>query len=156
MLDIYVDADACPVKQEVYRVAKRCGLRVVVVSANPMWVPADRARIRNVAAGPGVDAADDWIADHIGAGDICITADIPLAARCLARGAAALGPRGKPFTEDSIGDALATRELMSTLREAGQVAGGPPPLTRKDRSRFLDVLDQIIQKLRKTMPPSPR
>ena len=152
MLDIYVDADACPVKREVYKVADRCGLLVFVVSNGPIHVPAGQARIRNIAVGPGDNAADDWIAENINAGDICITADIPLASRCLKQGASALGMRGKPFSEDSIGDALATRELMSTLRDTGQISGGPPPMTKKDRSRFLDSLDQIIQKIRREMP----
>jgi uncharacterized protein YaiI (UPF0178 family) len=149
MLDIYIDADACPVKQEVYKVAARYNLRVLVVSATPIHVPAGRGRIRNIAVGPGDDAADDWIAEHISVGDICITADIPLASRCLKRGAFALGSRGKPFSEDSIGDALATRELMSSLRGAGQISGGPPPMTQKDRSLFLSSLDQVIQKVRR-------
>jgi len=149
MLDIYIDADACPVKSEVYRVADRCGLSVFVVSNTPIHVPTGEARVRNIAVGPGIDAADDWIATNISAGDICITADIPLASRCIKLGAFALGPRGKPFTEDSIGDALATRELMSSLRDSGQISGGPPPMTKKDRSLFLDALDQIIQKLRR-------
>jgi uncharacterized protein YaiI (UPF0178 family) len=152
MLDIYIDADACAVKQEVYKVADRCSLRVFVVSNVPMHVPAGQARILNMAVGPGDNAADDWIAENIHAGDICITADIPLASRCLKQGASALGMRGKPFSEDSIGDALATRELMSTLRESGRISGGPPPMARKDRSRFLDALDQIIQKIRREMP----
>ncbi|MBW1811780.1 MAG: YaiI/YqxD family protein [Deltaproteobacteria bacterium] len=151
MLDIYIDADACPVKSEVYKVADRCSLSVLVVSNTPIHVPARPARISNIAVGPGIDAADDWIAENIGAGDICITADIPLASRCIKLGAFALGPRGKPFTEDSIGDALATRELMSSLRDSGQISGGPPPMTKKDRSRFLDALDQIIQKIRREM-----
>jgi len=149
MLDIYIDADACPVKREVYKVADRCGLRVFVVSNSPIHVPPGRARIGNIAVGPGDNAADDWIAENIGAGDICITADIPLASRCLKKGASALGMRGKPFSEDSIGDALATRELLSNLRDTGQVSGGPPPMTKKDRSRFLDSLDQIIVKIRR-------
>jgi uncharacterized protein len=154
MLDIYIDADACPVKQEVYRVADRCNLRVFVVSNTPMHVPTGRVPIRNITVGPGDDAADDWIADQIDAGDICVTADIPLASRCLKKGASALGPRGKPFTEDSIGDALATRELMSTLRDSGQISGGPPPMSKKDRSRFLDFLDQIIQRIRRETNPA--
>ncbi|HUU01066.1 MAG TPA: YaiI/YqxD family protein [Myxococcota bacterium] len=154
MLDIYIDADACPVKQEVYKVADRCGLRVIVVSNTPIYVPTGQAGIRNIAVGPGIDAADDWIAENICTGDICITADIPLASRCLIKGASALGPRGKPFSEESIGEALATRELMSSLRESGRISGGPPPMAGKDRSRFLDALDQIIQKILIQVPPT--
>lgn len=146
-MDIYVDADACPVKQEVYKVARRYELGVCVVSGQPMRTPADEPRVQSVAAGDGFNAADDWIAEHIGADDICITADIPLAARCIDKGAHVLGPRGKRFTEDSIGDTLATRDLLDTLRGAGMVSGGPPPITQKDRSKFLNVLDQILQEV---------
>ena len=103
MLDLYIDADACPVKDEVYKVAERYGLIVWVVSAAPMNIPMAEGRIRAVAVGQGMDVADMWIAERIGAGDICVTADIPLASRCLEKGAAAIGPRGKPFTEDSFG-----------------------------------------------------
>ncbi len=151
MLDIYIDADACPVKKEVYRVADRCSLRVFVVSNSPIHIPESvgEAQIQSIAVGAGADVADDWIAENIGAGDICITADIPLAARCIKQDAFALGPRGKPFTEDSIGDDLATRDLLSSLRDSGQISGGPPPMAKKDRSRFLDALDQIIQKIRR-------
>ena len=151
MLDIYIDADACPVKKEVYRVADRCCLRVFVVSNSPIHIPdsVGEAQIQSIAVGAGADVADDWIAENIAAGDICITADIPLAARCIKQDAFALGPRGKPFTEDSIGDDLATRELLSSLRDSGQISGGPPPMAKKDRSRFLDALDQIIQKIRR-------
>lgn len=154
MLDIYVDADACPVKQEVYKVAARLGLRVFIVSNAPMYVPDGQGRILCIRVENGDDAADDWIADKIGSGDVCITADIPLASRCIKKGASCLGPRGKPFTEDSIGDALATRDLMFGLREAGQISGGPPPITPKDRSRFLDSLDRIIQKIHRNRAES--
>lgn len=147
-MHIYVDADACPVKQEVYKVARRLGLEVTLVSASYIQPPPDDA-IGAVAVGKGLDAADDWIAAQIQPGDICITADIPLAARCLKAGAHAIGPRGKPFSEDSIGDALATRELMRTLREAGLVHGGPAPLSPRERSEFLDQLDQLIQRVRR-------
>ena len=153
MLDIFIDADACPVKKEVYKVADRCGLRVFVVSNSAIYVPTSgEAQIESIAVGPGADVADDWIAEHIRAGDICITADIPLASRCIKQGASAMGPRGKPFTEDSIGDDLATRELLSSLRDSGQISGGPPPMAKTDRSRFLDALDQIIQKIRRDPP----
>ena len=148
MLDIYVDADACPVKQEVYRVAQRLGLNVIVVANTYLQTPRDDDSIRCVAVGEGMDVADDWIAEHIGQDDICITADVPLAARCLDAGAQALGPRGKAFTEDSIGEVLATRDLLSSLRETGQVGGGPAPMTQKDRSQFLNRLDQVIQALK--------
>jgi uncharacterized protein YaiI (UPF0178 family) len=148
MLDIYVDADACPVKQEVYKVASRLNLKVFVVSNSPIYIPASPAQIHSITVNHEENAADDWIAEKIGVGDICITSDIPLASRCLTRGASVLGPRGKPFTEDSIGDALATRELVSSLREIGQMTDGPKPMTKKDRSRFLDNLDRIIQTIR--------
>jgi len=153
MLDLYVDADACPVKEEVYKVAKRLGLQVFVVSNSPIRTPGDGPRIQSIAVGKDDNAADDWIAEHIGEDDICITTDIPLASRCLKQGAQALGPRGKPFTEESIGEALATRDLLFSLRESGQVSGGgPPPFTQKDRSQFLDNLDQIVQRIRNKKP----
>ena len=148
-MDIYVDADACPVKQEVYKVARRYDLRVWVVSGQHMRTPADEPKVQSVAAGDVFNAADDWIAERIGAGDVCITADVPLAARCIEQGAHVLGPRGKRFTEDSIGDTVATRDLLDTLRGAGLASGGPPPITQKDRSRFLNVLDQILQEVRR-------
>lgn len=152
MLDIYIDADACPVKQEVYKTARRYKLDVFIVSNSPIHTPYGEMKFQGVVVGKDDDAADDWIADHIQAGDICITADIPLASRCLKQGAQALGPRGVPFTENSIGDALATRSLMSTLRETGLVTGGPPPMAKKDRSKFLNSLDQIIQKILREHP----
>ena len=145
MLHIYVDADACPVKEEVYRVACRCGLEVTLVANAWMRVP-DWANLEIV--GEALDAADDWIAGHAGADDIVITADIPLASRCLAKKAHVIGPTGKPFTDESIGAALATRELMADLRESGEMTGGPPPLTDRDRSRFLQQMDKVIQSLR--------
>ncbi|HOX44023.1 MAG TPA: YaiI/YqxD family protein [Myxococcota bacterium] len=148
MLDLYVDADACPVKAEIYRVAQRYGLRVVVVSATPLQTPRD-GRVECVVVGRGEGVADDWIAERIGALDVCVTADIPLAARCLARGARALGPRGKEFSPDAIGELLATRDLLATLRGAGQVGGGPPPFTKADRSEFLNQLDRVLQALRR-------
>lgn len=145
---IYVDADACPVKEEVYRVAGRYQVGVVVVSNSAIWVPT-RPGIERVVVKGGLDVADDWIAERIEAGDIAITADIPLADRCLKKGAAVLGPRGQPFTEDSIGEALATRELLDTLRQSGYAPGGPPPFVDKDRSRFLSKLDEMIQAARR-------
>jgi uncharacterized protein YaiI (UPF0178 family) len=144
VLEIYVDADGCPVKDEVYRVARRHGLKVYVVANSSMSVPMDE-RIEQVVVGGRFDAADDWIAERIGKGDIAITADIPLAARCLEKGARVLHPKGQPFTEDSIGDALASRELMSQLRQAGLASGGPAPMGKPDRSRFLASLEDAIR-----------
>ena len=148
---IFVDADACPVKQEVYRVARRCDLEVILVANAWMRVPVD-ARIRLQLVEDGPDAADDWIVDQIQADDILITADIPLADRSLKKGAYVLGSTGKPFTDDNIGQALATRNLLSDLRDAGAVTGGPPPLQKRDRSRFLQGLDEIIQAIRRKSP----
>ncbi len=142
---LYVDADACPVKEEIYRVAQRCGLEVTLVANSWMRVPP-RSWLRLEVVPGGLDAADDWIAEQIQAGDIVITADIPLASRCLEASASALGPTGRAFTEENIGQALATRELLSHLRESGEATGGPPPLTRKDRSRFLQALDEHIRR----------
>jgi uncharacterized protein len=139
---IYVDADACPVKDEVYRVARRLGLHVWVVSNRWVQVPQG-GRVELVLVKGDLDAADDWIAEHVDAGDLVVTADIPLAARCLKRGALVLSPRGHPFTEDSIGDAVATRDLKEQLREAGTMTAGPPPFTQRDRSRFLARLDEL-------------
>ncbi|MEA2691043.1 MAG: uncharacterized protein QOJ16_430 [Acidobacteriota bacterium] len=144
MLDIYIDADGCPVKDEVYRVARRHGLKTYVVSNSYMSIPLDD-KIEQVVVGSRFDAADDWIAERIGKGDIAITADIPLAARCLERGAQVISPKGHPFTEDSIGDALASRELMSQLRQAGVISGGPAPMAKQDKSRFLAGLEDAIR-----------
>src|SRR5262245_60000239 len=135
MLTIYVDADACPVKDETYRVARRYGMAVKVVANAPQRVPPDG--LVELVVRPGFGAADDWIAEQSGPGDVVITADIPLAARALEKGALVLGPKGHPFTDGSIGEALATRELMDTLRQGGAVTGGPSAMTPKDRSRFL-------------------
>lgn len=146
-MDIYIDADACPVKDETYRVAERYGLRVFVVSNAAIWVP-DRPMIERVVVKGGLDVADDWIASQIQSGDIAITADIPLADRCLRKGAAVLGPRGVAFTEETIGEALATRELLDTLRQSGMTGTGPAPFVPKDRSRFLSKLDETIQAIR--------
>jgi uncharacterized protein YaiI (UPF0178 family) len=144
LLDIYVDADGCPVKDEVYRVARRHGLKTYVVANSYMSVPLDD-KIEQVVVGGRFDAADDWIAERIGKGDIAITADIPLAARCLEKGARVISPKGYPFTEDSIGDALASRELMSQLRQAGVISGGPAPMAKQDKSRFLAGLEDAIR-----------
>ena len=149
MLDLYVDADACPVKSEVYRVAERYGLQVFVVANNWMRVPSD-PMIELVMVADGLDVADDWIAERAGEGDIAITADIPLAARCIKNGARVLGPSGKPFTEESIGDVLATRNLMTELRESGEIQGGGRPFSKQDRSRFLQELDKAIQAIKRT------
>jgi hypothetical protein len=151
MLEVYVDADACPVKQEVYRVAQRYGLSVTLVSNSRMRSP-DEPWVRLVVVQGHVDAADDWIADRVAADDVVITADIPLAGRCLEKGALVLGTTGRPFTEDNIGDALATRELMADLRDLGTLAGGPPPFHKRDRSRFLQRLDDMIQSIRRRNP----
>ena len=148
MPDIYVDADACPVKEEVYRVAKRYGIPVFVVANRGMRVPREPG-VELVVVGGGFDAADDWIAERAGGDDIVISADIPLADRCLKAGARVLGPRGKPFTEDSIGDAMAGRELLSQLRDMGEVSGGPAPISKKDRSLFLHRLDEMVQAIRR-------
>ena len=144
-----VDADACPVKDEVYRVAKRYGLQTLVVANSPMGVPRD-ALVELVVVGGDFNAADDWIAEQITAADIAITADIPLAARCLEKGARALDPKGREFTPDSIGDALASRELMAHLREIGDITGGPKPFTARDRSNFLQALDRLVHAVRKS------
>jgi uncharacterized protein YaiI (UPF0178 family) len=149
MLDLYVDADACPVKAEIYRVAERYGLKVFVVANNWMRVPDD-PRIELVMVADGLDVADDWIAERAGEGDIAITSDIPLAARCVKNGARAIGPGGKPFTEESIGDVLATRNLMTELRETGEIQGGGRPFSKQDRSRFLQELDKAIQAIKRT------
>ena len=145
MLDIFVDADACPVKDEIYQVAGRYGLHVVLVANSRMKVPSG-ASVEMIVVEAGPDVADDWIAENIRAGDIAVTADIPLAARCLEVGASVLGSTGKPFDEDMIGGALAMRELKSELREVGTIAGGPPPLSAKDRSRFVSRLDELVQR----------
>jgi uncharacterized protein YaiI (UPF0178 family) len=145
---IYVDADACPVKDEVYRVAARHGLPVSVVANGFIRVPQDPL-IERVAAGAAPDAADDWIAERAGARDIVITADIPLASRCVKAGAQVIAPTGKPFTEESIGMTLAVRNLMHDLRSAGELTGGPRPFSPRDRSTFLSALDQAIRRLQR-------
>ena len=146
MLHIFVDADACPVKNEVYRVAGRYQLKVTLVANNWMRIPRD-SRISLQVVGGGFDAADDWIVERVGGGDIVVTADIVLAGRCLEKGALALGTTGKPFTEDNIGDAIAIRDLLADLRGAGEQTGGPRPMTPRDRSLFLQRLDDMIQSI---------
>ena len=145
---IYVDADACPVKDEIYRVAARHALPVFVVAAGFIRIPEDPL-IERVAAGSGMDAADDWIAERVGAGDIVITADIPLASRAIKAGSAVIAPNGRAFTEADIGMTLAVRNLMHDLRSAGEVTGGPRPFSPRDRSTFLSALDQTIRRLRR-------
>jgi len=142
--EIYVDADACPVKDEVYRVAGRHGLTTHVVSNGGIRPPSDPL-VKLVIVPEGPDAADDWIAERIGAGDIAITADIPLAARCIERGARVLRPNGEAITERSVGMAVANRDLMTHLRETGEISGGPRPFSKGDRSRFLDALETAVQ-----------
>jgi len=148
VLHIYVDADACPVKQEIYRVAGRYGLDVTLVANSWMRTPKE-ATVRLEVVEDGFDAADDWIVEHVDAGDIVITADIPLASRCLKKDAHVLGSTGKPFTDANIGSAMATRDLLSELRDIGEMRGGPRPLEKRDRSRFLQKLDEMIQALRR-------
>jgi uncharacterized protein YaiI (UPF0178 family) len=147
-ITVYVDADACPVKNEIYRVAGRHGSKVIVVSNSPIAVPRDPL-IERVVVAAGLDAADDWIAERAGRGDIVITADIPLAARSVKAGAAAIAPNGRPFTADSIGSALATRNLMDSLRSAGEITGGPKAFSPRDRSSFLSALDLAIVRLKR-------
>ena len=144
MVEIYVDADGCPVKQEIYRVAMRHRLKVTLVANSRMRVP-DNDSVELVLVDDQLDAADNWIVEHVKENDIVISGDIPLASRCLKKSALVLSPRGKVFTEDSIGAALANRELLSHLRELGTITGGPAPFERRDRSRFLHCLDEIIQ-----------
>lgn len=151
MLHIFIDADACPVKQEVYRVAGRYRLDVTLVANSRMRIPNERGVSLKVVD-DGFDAADDWIVDNVQPDDIVVTADIPLASRCLKKGARVIGTSGAPFTEESIGDVVATRDLMSELREAGAITGGPPPLKKSDRSRFLQKLDEIVQAIRRAHP----
>lgn len=147
-MKIYLDADGCPVKEETYKVATRYQITVWVVANRPLHVPPSPLIVAKVV-GKALDEADDWIVDQATAGDIVVTADIPLASRCLQKGARAIGPKGKPFTEDSIGNALASRELSQHLREMGLHTGGPAPMTKKDRSRFLAKLDEIINAVRR-------
>ncbi len=148
MLHIFVDADACPVKQEVYRVASRYCLNVTLVTNSWMRVPNELWIALEVVEG-GFDAADDWIVEHVQPHDIVVTADILLANHCLKKDARVIGTTGKPFTDSNIGQAVATRDLLSVLRDAGTVTGGPPPLKKRDRSRFLQQLDEVIQSIRR-------
>jgi uncharacterized protein len=155
MISLFIDADACPVKQEVYRVAERHAgkgvqLKVFVVSNAPIAVPRDMGDlIERVVVGSGMDEADNWIAERSGRGDIVVTADVPLASRCVKTGAAVIAPNGKTFSEDSIGMALATRNLMDSLRSAGAVTAGPKPFAPRDRSNFLSALEQALARLKR-------
>lgn len=144
MVAIYVDADACPVKDETVSVAMRHDLKTYFVSDGGIR-PNQNPLVENVYVAQGADAADDWIADNISAGDICITNDIPLAARCLEKSASALKPNGDVFTESMIGMALANRELMQGLRETGEITGGPRPFNKSDRSAYLNRLEVLVQ-----------
>ncbi|MCX8255623.1 hypothetical protein RHAL1_01439 [Beijerinckiaceae bacterium RH AL1] len=145
---VLVDADACPVKDEIYRVAARHGLQVAIVANAPIAVPRDPS-IRRVHVAAGPDVADDWIAARAGPGAIVVTADIPLAARCVKAGASVIAPNGKLHSEASIGATLATRDLMDALRSAGEATGGPAPFAPRDRSAFLSALDLAIQRLKR-------
>ena len=152
MLELYVDADACPVKDETFRVAARHQMPVHVVTCQQMRIPTqDGVTLTTVTAGS--DLADDWIAERITAGDICITDDIPLAARCIAKGAVALNGRGRVLTEDNIGETLATRDLLDKLRGDGTLSeaagGGPKPFSKRDRSRFLEALENTVRKIQR-------
>jgi len=143
---IYVDADACPVREEVYRVARRLGVGVLVVSNGSRPIrPPGLLYVQMVMVGEAMDAADDWIAERIGVADICVTGDIPLASRCLAKGARVVPPNGRPFTEANIANALAGREVSRHLREMGLSGKGPAPFAKSDRSRFLSALDTAVQ-----------
>ncbi len=146
MTDIYVDGDACPVREEIYRVAARLRLNVFVVSNGSRPIrPPGMPNVSMVLVGDSADAADDWIVEHISAADVCVTSDIPLASRCLKKGARAVSPTGKLWAEANIGNALAGREIARHLRELGTNTRGPAPLTKRDRSRFLGALDTALQ-----------
>jgi uncharacterized protein YaiI (UPF0178 family) len=148
MLHIYIDGDACPVKEETYKVAQRYGLDVTLVANSYMRVPGG-SWFKLVVVENGPDAADDWIAATAAKDDIVITGDFPLAARCLDKKARVIGHKGRIFTDENIGDALASRHLLTMLREQGEMTGGPPPFTKKDRSQFLQQLDQTINEIKR-------
>jgi uncharacterized protein YaiI (UPF0178 family) len=153
MTSIYVDADACPVREEIFRVAGRLGVGVFVVSNGSRPIrPPGLPGVQMVTVSEGADVADDWIAERIGPGDVCVTSDIPLASRCLARGARALSSIGKIWTSDNIGNALAGRAVSQHLRDMGVATGGPAPLTKADRSRFLSALDTAVQAALRVRP----
>jgi uncharacterized protein YaiI (UPF0178 family) len=150
-ITIYIDADACPVKQEIYRVAERhalkgVALKVFVVTNSPIAVPR-YGFVERIVVGGCMDEADNWIAERARAGDIVITADVPLASRCVKSDAEVIAPNGRPFSKDAIGMILATRNLMDSLRSAGEITSGPKPFSPRDRSSFLSALDQAIVRL---------
>ena len=147
-MKIYLDGDGCPVKEETFRVAERCQIPVIVVANKWMNLPVSPF-IEMKVVSHGFDAADDWIVEACGVGDIVVTADILLADRCVKKGARVLGPKGDEFTEDNVGSAVANRELMQNLRHMGEMRGGPVPMEKKDRSRFLGALDRVIQAIRR-------
>lgn len=147
-LHIYVDADACPVKDEIYKVALRRDIAVTIVSNSPIRIPI-HPLLSRIVVGAGFDEADDWIAERADASSVVITGDILLADRCLKAGAAVLAPNGKPFTAASIGNAIAVRAIMADLRAGGDAIGGPPPFAKTDRSRFLSALDEVLVRMRR-------
>jgi uncharacterized protein YaiI (UPF0178 family) len=151
LLNIFVDADACPVKQEVYRVAARYRINVTLVANSWMRVPTEDGFVLQVV-GNGVDEADNWIVAHVTPDDIVVTADILLASRCVKAGAHAISPTGKAYTGENIGDAVATRNLLAELRGNGEITGGPAPFSKRDKSNFLQKLDQVIQMIRREHP----
>lgn len=146
MKTLYLDADGCPVKQEAVKVALRHGWRVIAVANRFMALP-ERANVELVVVGKGFDAADDHIAEQVGEGDVVVSADIPLASRCVAAGARVITPRGRLLDDETVQAALATRDLMTDLREAGVQTGGPPPMDKRARSRFLQALDALLVKV---------
>ena len=149
MLEIYVDADGCPVKEETYKVALRYGLMTRVVANHWLRTP-DTPLLEMVVVESGLDRADDWIAERASVGDIVVTSDVPLAARCVAAGARVIAGNGRPFTQASIGNDLATRNLMTELRDTGEIRGGGRPFTKQDRSRFLQEMDKAVQAIKRT------
>jgi uncharacterized protein YaiI (UPF0178 family) len=150
MTTIFIDGDACPVREEVYRVADRLNLPVFVVANGSRPIrPTGRPNVTMITVESGADVADDWIVERITAADVCITTDIPLAARCLAKGARGVAPSGRIWTQDNIGNALAGRAVGQYMREIGMTTGGPVPLTKQDRSRFLSALDTLVQAARR-------
>jgi len=146
LLDVFVDADACPVKQEIYKVARRYNLKVILVSNSWMRTP-EASWIELVVVDKGADVADDWIVEHVQKKDLVISGDIPLASRCIKKGAQVLGHTGRPFTEDNIANALALRNLLADLRDEGIMTKGPKPFSKKDRSQFLQSMDEMIVKI---------